>query len=368
MVSVATPTLFATSGVNFNTGNMTGADILELWDTFSDATESGGSGGYVAGSGKPVNKVVEKDGKTITYVYYSSDGKYKQASDIVENESDLGTYNALLGGSYDYGSTISQTAMDRIHSVYSGIDYMDTFQTFIQVDFEDKDNIFYKLWNTDQAALKGLYEISKIIGVGMCVLFFLMDLLRKATDDALTPKSFVMSLCRLLLGYWLILNLFDGEEIIPLFVKLFSTGIINSALNPTYITYGELAELQTMADYGFMEALSGLIDTLTPSLCITASKAVVIANALGRIVELYVLCTFAPIGVANVFSGRGDSAGIRYIKKIIAVALQGAIMLAILVAMSTIQMQVTGLEIAFGFASAALVSRSRNIANEIMSA
>lgn len=348
MVSIATPTLFA---------------YTDDW-----AGVENNADGFVVGSGKPIDKVVEKDGKTITYVYYSSNGEYKQASDEVTNASDLATYNALLNGTYDYGSTISQTAMDRIHSVYSGIDYMDTFNTFINVDFDDKDNIFYKLWNSDMSGLSGLYDIAKIIGVGMCVLFFLMDLLRKATDDALTAKAFVMSLCRLLLGYWLILNLFDGEKIIPLFVRLFSTGIIKDALTNSVITYGELAELQTVADMEFFEALGGLVDTITPSLCISVSKAIVIANALGRIVELYVLCVFAPIGVANVFSGRGDSAGVRYIKKIVAVALQGAIMLAILVAMSTIQMQVTGLEIAFAFASAALISRSRSIANEIISA
>ena len=363
MVNVATPTLFAADDPAGMAGEIIGgfvADkILESMDN---------SGGYVAGSGKPINETTTKNGKTITYVYYSSDGKRKQASDIVENKEDLNTYNALLSDSYDYGSAISKTAMDRIHSVYSGIDYMDTFQTFINVDFDDTGNIFYKLWNSDMSGLSGLYDIAKIIGVGMCVLFFLMDLLRKATDDALTAKAFVMSLCRLLLGYWLILNLFDGEAIIPLFVRLFSTGIIEGSFSNSVITYGELAELQTIADMEFMEALGGLWDTITPSLCVTLSKAIVVANALGRIVELYVLCVFAPIGVANVFSGRGDSAGVRYIKKIIAVALQGAIMLAILVAMSTIQMQVTGLEVAFAFASAALISRSRSIANEIISA
>ena len=349
MVNIASPTLFA---------------YTDDW-----AGAGAGADGFVTGSGKPIDETAtDENGKTITYVYYSSDGKRKQASDIVENTDDLNTYNSLLNGSYDFANEMSKTAMSRIHTVYSGIDYMDTFQTFINVDFDDSSNIFYKLWNSKMSGLSSLYDIAKIIGVGMCVLFFLMDLLRKATDDALNAKNFVMSLCRLLLGYWLILNLFDGEEIIPLFVKLFSTGIINDSLATTSITYGELAELQTVADMSFLEALSGLIDTFTPSLCILVSKAIVIANALGRIVELYVLCVFAPIGVANVFSGRGDSAGIRYIKKIIAVALQGAIMLAILVAMSTIQMQVTGLEIAFAFASAALISRSRSIANEIISA
>ena len=46
--------------------------------------------------------------------------------------------------------------------------------------------------------------------------------------------------------------------------------------------------------------------------------------------ELFLRAAFLPIGIAEMFNGSGNASGMRYIKKLFATALQGAVILAIL--------------------------------------
>ena len=92
-----------------------------------------------------------------------------------------------------------------------------------------------------------------------------------------------------------------------------------------------------------------------------------------RIIELVVRILFAPIGLADFAKGGTHSNGIRYFKKLMAVALQGVCMFAVMIVFKNIcgVLLESGLGgyfgmIVLGFAMVGTLKKTGDIANEIL--
>ena len=98
---------------------------------------------------------------------------------------------------------------------------------------------------------------------------------------------------------------------------------------------------------------------------------------IGRLVESLIYRAMLPLGMASIYNGGLHSSGFRYIKKCIAIEIQGAIVFAVFVG-STFISNFDSLEIlatfgvsalfdvAIGLAGMAVVVKSKSIANDIV--
>ena len=76
---------------------------------------------------------------------------------------------------------------------------------------------------------------------------------------------------------------------------------------------------------GIIDSVGYLLKILISYLVVMVSNISVMFIAISRIVELSVRAMFAPVGVADLFGDGNHAAGIRYLKKIFALALQFAL-------------------------------------------
>ena len=96
----------------------------------------------------------------------------------------------------------------------------------------------------------------------------------------------------------------------------------------------------------------------------------------GRLIEIGVRGAFAPVGMADLFSEGTKGSGYRYFKKFVALALQGAVIIGIMMAYSTIQFALAkneggGLDDAMGqivtsLTVVTLIMKSQTIANDLV--
>lgn len=179
------------------------------------------------------------------------------------------------------------------------------------------------VWNVVSSA----FSYALPFGYALLVTYFLMFMLESAAKEQVTIESIVKVLIELVLVVALIGNLETicnsflsiGESIL---YKFDGGGANQTFSNSITITGTEMAEqwLATGEDTAITIMLQALVMWLIHQIAIIAIDFA----AFSRILELSWRIAFAPIGVANCFEGGVNSAGIKYLKSILAVALSGA--------------------------------------------
>ena len=120
---------------------------------------------------------------------------------------------------------------------------------------------------------------------------------------------------------------------------------------------------------------------MIPQLLANIGKALVVVACMSRGISIIIYGVFLPIPIADVYKDGLNSKGIRYIKKLIALFIQGAIILLVVMASSllqgSVQQAVNGVastilgmfyNIGLIFVTVMVIFKSQNIANDIVGA
>lgn len=124
--------------------------------------------------------------------------------------------------------------------------------------------------------------------------------------------------------------------------------------------------------FGMIEAFGKLIKPLMPYILATIGSLYGLVIVYGRLFELYIRIAVAPIALADMFVKGADSTGFRFLREVVALSIQGAIIALILYAFSMVQSQGllggSGISatVAMTIAQVALLGQSRSISKSLV--
>lgn len=180
---------------------------------------------------------------------------------------------------------------------------------------------FQSLWGT----VENFYNIVKILGELLCYIYAMVKLIEMTTDDSFTPERFAFILIKMAIGILIIRNGFDivtaGMTLSTVAFNNLSSALVNQGV-PNGCNYDDLK------DAGFFTGLGQMLKLAIPYFMMCVAKLIVSVVAWTRILDVIIRAIFAPIGIADFIYEGMHGHGFRYIKKLIASALQAVVILA----------------------------------------
>ncbi len=167
------------------------------------------------------------------------------------------------------------------------------------------------------------YDLLKPIGIALSVLFWMIMLVGLSVRDQFTVEQIAMHMIRLILPVWLI-----NEKGFEIMQKLLEIGenIAHDMVN----TWKVDTTLNGAGDVKV--SLFNIINALIPLFVLwiagIACQLVCWLTCFGRRIKLELLVAFAPIALSDV-TGDSHSTSIRFCRNVLAIALQGALILGI---------------------------------------
>ncbi len=171
--------------------------------------------------------------------------------------------------------------------------------------------------------IEALYNAMKPVGIALSVLFWMIMLVGISVRDQFTVEQIAIHMIRLILPVWLIND--KGFEIMQ---KMLSIG--ESIANDLANTWAVNTTMNGAGDVKV--SLFNIINALLPLFVLwlagIACQLVCWLTCFGRRIKLELLVAFAPIALSDV-TGDSHSTSMRYCRTVLAIALQGALILGI---------------------------------------
>lgn len=301
-----------------------------------------------------------------------------------EDAEKIAKFNKILSGDEetrkDGKSILSGFAATQVAQVLTGAEFTEMIRDWLEIDFT-YDN---SKWNssTDGGHFGYLYTALnttfgttvRTIGIDLLVLYFLLAMLDRATSDNFTVEVFVKLFVKLIAGYMLIDFLLPNKNSNGLIAEILNTFSFSGVweTEKASISLGVYNEVMEVYNGNSAVALAKLVRIGAPALARWIMKIACLGTAIGRILEATLLVVFSPIAVANLFNGStaGSSSGVRYLKRVAAVALQGAIIGASLCMIEAFIYRNNSwnifINLAVMFAGTSFIGKSKSIATEII--
>lgn len=213
------------------------------------------------------------------------------------------------------------TLLSWIVEIYNGL----FTSTSVLKTFTTYDELFSKIMKDSR--FTNIVAVITTVGVSIMILYFLIDMADKASSKNINYEYFIKTFIKLALAYMLITN---SMTIIQYMVSAGSALAKElSAAEGGNSFFADPAKVSMLKKglkkVGIIDSVGYLLKILISYLVVMVSNISVMFIAISRIVELSVRAMFAPVGVADLFGDGNHAAGIRYLKKIFALALQFAL-------------------------------------------
>lgn len=246
----------------------------------------------------------------------------------------------------------------------------DGLSTFEVLKFDIDSPSFRDLWSAGET----YYNILATIGKLLAVVFVMIEMMDRSMNDFSNPEHIAKGFLKLVIAIIIIDNGYQIAEFILAFAShafnlINVNGVSNLASGGSSVClYGKLR------DAGFFECLGEMASLFLPWVLMQAAKLITFLICWSRILEIMIRVMFAPIGMADIVSGGTQSSGFRYLKKLGAAGLQGAIILAITQAYSLIAGLISTYSggwivmVMLAFVVITLMFKASSLANEVMGA
>lgn len=205
---------------------------------------------------------------------------------------------------------------------------------FDALKFDVSSGSFADLWQDAETYYNNLV----FVGVGLAMVYSLMETLSHLSKDTLTPEYFVKEFMKLCFAILMITNGFDiitalldlSTGVTLIFYDSYATG----TGNPSNCLWSSFTSSESFWDWitGPFSTLGTMLGLLIPWLIMTIAKIVVATVCWSRILEIITRVIIAPIGMADLFVYGANSNAVKYLKKMLVAAVQGAVILAMLLA------------------------------------
>ena len=201
--------------------------------------------------------------------------------------------------------------------------------TLDALSFDVSSGAFAALWGRAQA----FYNAFRILGIMLAVIYSLVETLAHIDKEKLTGEYFIKEIMKMSIAAIFIMNGFEfvtglvggGSGL----VGQVGTAQLNSTFNSANCIYDLFSSTNLLeAVKDTFEAIGKIVALIIPWVTLTIAKIVIAVACWARILELIVRVIFSPIGLADMFVYGGRSNGVRYMKKILVCAAQGAVTMA----------------------------------------
>lgn len=203
-----------------------------------------------------------------------------------------------------------------INSIF-GADFMESAINSININVasEYKSVINHIQGEEIQAAMCAIAAV-------LLTMHLLIELMEKMTNDSFSSDQFIKLLIKFVFGIIIISHATEWSiQFMNIGAKL--TNDIMTEITVTKIT------VDIPDKTGFLETIGTMLILAIPLLVSFLLKVAIFFISFSRIIEMILRAMFAPIGCADVVSGGSHSAGIRYLKRMLAISIQGALMVAV---------------------------------------
>lgn len=195
-----------------------------------------------------------------------------------------------------------------------------------------------------------IYDSMAAVGMGLAVMWVMLDLIEKAQMDQMTPEVLIRWCIKLVVAIIIVDNGADLAKALMQvgndFVEQLKVSAIESGPNVEILN-----DFFERINTGFWTGiLTIFLELLIPGVAMIFCLLMMLVQVLGRIIEAGVRFAFMPIGISDAFTHGINSPGMRYIKKFFAVCLQGAVLLAIMIAGTNMMALITAGDDGFGIA------------------
>lgn len=184
-----------------------------------------------------------------------------------------------------------------------------------------------------------------VASVLICI-YLIVELMEKVTNDNFNTDQFIKLLIKLVFSIAVVNNASAIADTIATFGSTMTSAVAEVLLS----TDSPMGTLSVTSDLGFINGIIAFVILIIPWLISRLIFLIGCFMAFSYILEVNVRSLLAPIGFADLITGGSNSNGFRYLRRLIALGLQGAIMIIILAAGSSLISNVINLSM---FADAA---------------
>lgn len=218
-----------------------------------------------------------------------------------------------------------------------------------------------------------------IASVLLC-LYFIVDLSDQVTMDRFNSDQFIKMLMKLAFGQFMITN---ATGIALQFMNVGSS-FVSAIIASSNMSIKEVqlsSDALNIAGLGLIAKIGLLVGLFFPYMITVILQIGIMMMCYTRLFEITVRAMVAPVGVCDMLHGGVSSQGFRYLKRCLAVALQGGLMLVVLVVCAKLQstavktgeiavfdLQMWVKYLAVMGATTASLAATKSIANEIVGA
>lgn len=222
----------------------------------------------------------------------------------------------------------------------SGASTMDKFSVESLLAFDVK-TTYSPVMNVAES----VYNALSFLGCIIVFVYFLLELVDQEMDDGLTYETLARYALKTLIAFMIIRN---GFTIIMMGMneasKIFTTLAAGTSGTSVALFTCSSCPFNTISGVNgnFIEAIGLYVSYLLPYLTMLIAKLIVRVICWARMVDVTVRIMLAPIGMADLAKDGMKSNGMRYFKKLLASALQGACILGVMAAYRAIAANISG--------------------------
>lgn len=174
------------------------------------------------------------------------------------------------------------------------------------------------------AAASSFSDVMKPIASVLICIYFIIELMEKITNDNFNTDQFIKLLIKLVFSIVVVDNASAIAENIAEFGTAFISAISNADLAAEEFT------VQEVNGAGIIDLIAMIVVMVIPFFVSLIIRLAAWFMIFSYIIEIQVRSALAPLGFADLISAGSNSNGFKYLKKLIALALQGGIMLIIM--------------------------------------
>lgn len=250
---------------------------------------------------------------------------------VFADEEDTAHVCQICGETHDLSqlSFTNKIAYEMSERIYGG-GYMEvtsgdsSVSTSDVLRFDTKNTVFADLWNR----VGRYYDQFVIVGQILLLVFAMTDLFKYLSSPNITVEVIFKLLMKYVIGFVVLSYLWK----IVTFILMLSSEVFSKLASITSLNYQVIANKCPYATSVKNDIFDGFIaigDLFLPYVIMWLAKLMTIILCWARILELCARTIFAPIGAADLIATGTQGSGYRYLKKLLAVAIQGSAILAI---------------------------------------
>ena len=225
----------------------------------------------------------------------------------------------ICGGDHDLSALggMQRTAYDMCCVVYGGSSISNDLRETLR--FDTTGSKFSGLW----ARGKGFYESLRVIGELLCIMYGLISLYEKVSQDQHSAEHVFKLFIKIILGVIIIRVGYDAIEA----GLAFASGVFDTfASGTTGIGAIKQCKYDMVLKQSFLEPIGTILSLFIPWIAMQVATIAIHVVCWARVLDIMVRAIFAPIGMADIMHTGMNGNGFTYLKKLVSSALQGAVL------------------------------------------